>query len=94
MVIILTLLVRDCLDPVSTIADLANDEFVLGSPQVKKAIIHLQNGKQFIIATQNFSINNIYVDEVKLNKHKQNKPSINYKNIMSGGQLKMKMKNK
>lgn len=69
----------------------ANDEFVLGAPQVKKAIIHFNNGKEFIVDAENFSAQNIYVNESFLNDHKLNKPFITYKEIMNGGQLKTKM---
>jgi predicted alpha-1,2-mannosidase len=66
-------------------------EFVLGAPQVKKAIIHFNNGKQFIVEAENFSAQNIYANESFLNSQKINKPSINYQEIMNGGEINFKM---
>ena len=69
----------------------ANNEFVLAAPQVKHAVIHLPNGKQLIIDTENFSLQNFYADEYFLNGHKMIKPSITYHEIMNAGKLHTKM---
>lgn len=72
----------------------ANGEFVLGSPQVKKASINFSNGKKFDIVTNNFSDNNIYNEVRKLNNKIVTKPFINYQEIMKGGTLTFEMTNK
>jgi putative alpha-1,2-mannosidase len=72
----------------------ASGEFVLGSPQVKKARIHLSNTKKFDIQTQNFSEQAIYNETRFLNGNKINQPFITYQNIMNGGRLTFEMMNK
>ncbi|MFZ4456305.1 MAG: GH92 family glycosyl hydrolase [Bacteroidales bacterium] len=72
----------------------ANGEFVLGSPQVKKAILHLSKTKNFTIETKNFSEQAIYNATRLLNGKKINKPFITYRDIMNGGKLTFKMTNR
>ena len=72
----------------------ANDVFVLGAPQVKKAIIHFKNGKQFRIDAEQLSAQNIYTKQKILNSRKLNKPFITYQQIMRGGTLFTKMSSK
>jgi putative alpha-1,2-mannosidase len=69
-----------------------NSEFVFGSPQVKKAIINLPNGKKFIINAKNFSSEAIYNETRFLNTLKIIKPFITFKEINSGGILEFDMK--
>lgn len=70
-----------------------NGEFVFGSPQVKKATIHLFNGKDFTIEATNLSNENIYNDVRNLNGLRIKKPFITYKEIMKGGKLQFEMIN-
>lgn len=69
----------------------ASGEFVLGSPQVKKAQIQLSNGKIFQIQAQNFSEQAIYNEERFVNGKPITTPFINYQEIMHGGNLTFKM---
>ncbi len=71
----------------------ANGEFVLGSPQVKKATIHLAGNKKFIIGAKNFSEKAIYNDIRILNGNKISQTFITYKEIMNGGNLIFNMTN-
>jgi predicted alpha-1,2-mannosidase len=71
----------------------ANGEFVLGAPQVKKATLHLKNNKTFTIETTNFSKENIYQDNAKLNNVSLSKPFIIFSEIMTGGTLNFQMTN-
>jgi predicted alpha-1,2-mannosidase len=71
----------------------SNGEFVFGSPQVKKAIIHLNNGKEFIIEATNFSNNNIFNENRFLDGRKIPTPFITYNQIMAGGKLQFEMIN-
>lgn len=71
----------------------ANGEFVLGSPQVKKASIHLQSGKKFTVQAKNFSEQAIYNDIRFLNGNKITYPLITYLEIMNGGKLTFNMSN-
>lgn len=67
----------------------------LGSPQFKKAVIHLDekyySGKQFVIETVNGSDQNIYVQAAYLNGEKYTRPWIYHKDIVKGGHLKFIM---
>ena len=68
-----------------------NGEFVLGSPQVKKATLNLPNEKKFIINAINFSDKNIYNEIRFLNGTKLDKPFVTYREIINGGTLEFKM---
>jgi len=68
-----------------------SNEFVLGAPQVKKAVIHLGERKEFIMNAEGFSDQDIYRKESYINGKKLSKPSISYKEIMNGGTLLVKM---
>jgi putative alpha-1,2-mannosidase len=71
----------------------ANGEFILGSPQVKSATLHLSNGKKFTIEALNFNEKNIYQEQAQLNNSLLSKPWITYAEIMSGGKLTFQMTN-
>ena len=63
-------------------------EYVLGTPQIPKATIKLDNGKRFIIETENYSKENIYVQSVELNGKYYEKNTITHQDIINGGILK------
>ncbi|MBK6962918.1 MAG: glycoside hydrolase family 92 protein [Bacteroidales bacterium] len=69
----------------------AGDEFVSGSPQLKKATLHLSKGKQLVIESKNFSETSFYNDTRILNGIQIKTPFITYKEIMNGGSLKFIM---
>jgi len=73
----------------------ADPSFVLGAPQVKKAILHLQNGKTFTVEAPEYSDKNIYASTYTLNNHPiANIPSLRYTAIMQGGSLLVKMQSR
>ena len=67
------------------------DEYVLGSPVFKKTTISLENGNQFVIAAQNNSKNNVYINEAKLNNSNFTKNYLTYKEISNGGTFTLDM---
>lgn len=69
----------------------ANGEFVLGSPQVKKARIQFSNNKSFNIQAKNFSEQAICNKTRFLNGTKINRPFITYQDMMNGGRLTFEM---
>ncbi len=69
----------------------ATGEFVLGSPQVKKAIVQLPNRKQFVIEAKGISETAIFNQNRTLNKKKLENPFITYAAIMLGGILTFEM---
>lgn len=71
----------------------ANGEFVLGSPQVKKATIHLSDNKTFTIQAENFSDQAIFNDTRFLNGKQIHEPFITFQDIIKGGLLIFKMTN-
>lgn len=68
-----------------------SNQYVIGSPCIKSASINLENGKLFVVETENFSENNIYIKEVYLNDTKLNRTYITHDEIMEGGKLKFIM---
>jgi predicted alpha-1,2-mannosidase len=71
----------------------AEGTFVIGSPQVKKAVLHLGQHKRFVIKAQHLSEANIYQENPTLHKQVLDKRIIRYTDIMSGGVLKFQMQN-
>jgi len=72
----------------------ASGEFVLGAPQLEKAVLHLTNGNHLIIGAKNISAQNIYPEKVLLNGVPVDKLFITYKEIMDGGNLQFRMTNR
>ncbi len=69
----------------------ANGQFVLGSPQLSKAIIHLPKDKEFVIQADHYNDQNIYNKQRLLNNKILTKTFITYPEIMKGGKLTFKM---
>ncbi|HHV96935.1 MAG TPA: hypothetical protein GXX37_10775 [Clostridiaceae bacterium] len=65
--------------------------FLLGSPAVNKAKIHLHNGNTFEIEAIDNGKNNIYPTDIKLNGKPLNRLILTVDEIMKGGKLSMKM---
>ena len=66
--------------------------YYLGSPIFKKVIIHLPNGKKFVISAENNSETNIYIQHTTLNGKTLQKPWISHKDIIDGGELIFEMR--
>ncbi len=64
-----------------------SDEYSIGSPAVKSAALHLDNGKTFSIEATNQSEKNIYLQKIMLNGVPVNRPFIKHADIMNGGKL-------
>lgn len=69
----------------------ASDEYVMGAPLFKKATIHLENGKTFEINAPENSAENIYIDNLKLNKKNYTRNYITHSDIMRGGKMDVTM---
>ncbi|HKJ30676.1 MAG TPA: GH92 family glycosyl hydrolase [Balneolales bacterium] len=69
------------------------NQYVIGSPLFKKAIITMENGKKFIIKAENNSKSDIYIQSAKLNGISYQHNWITYKDIINGGELDYKMSN-
>jgi predicted alpha-1,2-mannosidase len=64
-----------------------SDYFVIGSPCIKRAEMHLSNGKNFTTTAENLSEKNIYVQSVRLNGKDWNKPYLPFKEMKDGGSI-------
>ncbi|MGO9111528.1 MAG: GH92 family glycosyl hydrolase [Thermoguttaceae bacterium] len=69
----------------------ASDYYVLGSPGVKKAMMHLSNGATFTMTAENLSAENIYVQSARVNGKDWNTPFLPYEALKNGGTLSFTM---
>lgn len=70
------------------------DEYVIGSPCVRRAVIRLDNDKTFTVEADNVSGKNIYIQSVRLNGKSLNNSYITHNDIVNGGTLVFKMGSK
>lgn len=68
-----------------------SDRYALGSPNVKSAILNLENGKTLEIKTINQSMKNVYVKSLKINGKKIDRNYILHREIMNGGEFVFEM---
>jgi predicted alpha-1,2-mannosidase len=71
----------------------ADGTFVLGSPQVRKAVLHVPGEKQFTVVAKDFSASHYFQENPSLNKVKLDRNYIGYPEIMQGGELRFQMMN-
>lgn len=65
--------------------------YTLGSPLFDNIVIHLDNGKKFIIKARNVSQENKYIQSAKLNGKTLNKTWITHSNLVNGDNLILEM---
>ena len=71
--------------------DPACGDFHFGSPLVHKATMNVGDGKTFTVIAHNNSMENIYIQDVKLNGEGYKASSISYEQIKAGGTLEFTM---
>ncbi|MBO9585613.1 MAG: GH92 family glycosyl hydrolase [Flavobacterium sp.] len=64
-----------------------SDEYALGSPLLKNAVLSLENGKTFEVATINQSDKNVFVSKVLLNGKELSRPFLKHEDVMNGGKI-------
>ncbi|MBN1273984.1 MAG: glycoside hydrolase family 92 protein, partial [Candidatus Aminicenantes bacterium] len=64
-----------------------SNEYVLGSPCLKRAEINLENGMRFVIEAENLTDENIYIQSVILNGKPHRASFIRHEDIKNGGRL-------
>jgi predicted alpha-1,2-mannosidase len=69
----------------------ASDYYVIGSPSVKQAAIHLSSGGTFTVKAENLTDRNIYVQSVRLNGWDLASPFLPCREVKSGGSLVFRM---
>jgi predicted alpha-1,2-mannosidase len=74
--------------------DPVSGHYVLGSPAVKQATIHLENGQTFTVKALNQAKQNVYVKQVSLNGKPLTTSYITHQQIMQGGELIFTMSDK
>ena len=67
--------------------------YALGSPLVKEAKIHLDNGKTLTIKANNQSWENVYVQSVSVNGKTLDGTLLSHQDIMKGGEIIFEMRN-
>ncbi len=67
--------------------------YALGSPLVKDAKLHLNNGNELIIIAKNQSKENVYVKNVTVNGKKLNGLLLSHQEMMKGGTIIFEMSN-
>ena len=67
------------------------DQYVIGSPLFKKAVLHLENGNTFNIIAKNNTAKNFYIESAKLNGKKYENTFIRFEDIQKGGKLEFIM---
>lgn len=65
--------------------------YILGTPIWKRAVIHLPDGKDFIIEAENLSKKNIYIQKIYLNGKPLDRLWLWHSEIINGGRLLLKM---
>ena len=71
----------------------ATDEYVLGAPLFKEAMIHLENGKKIEIKASENNEQNFYVKSLKVNSKPYSKNWLSHKELMKGAVLDFHMDN-
>lgn len=69
----------------------ASGEYVIGTPMLQEAVMHLPGGKTFTVKAPRKKENEIYIRSIKLNGKKYTKPYITHQDIMNGGTLEFAM---
>ncbi|MDH6251837.1 putative alpha-1,2-mannosidase [Chryseobacterium sp. H1D6B] len=69
----------------------ATDQYVLGAPLFKEAVIHLENGKKIEIKAPENNNQNFYVKSLNVNLKPYSKNWISHKELMKGAVLDFKM---
>ncbi len=65
----------------------ASDYYVIGAPQIPKAMMHLSNGKTFTMTADGISEKNLYVQSVNLNGKPWDSPFLPYNELKDGGSI-------
>ncbi len=71
-----------------------SENYALGSPAIKTAILKFENGKSLTIEALNQSDKNVYVERVAINGKPLNRNYITHREIMNGGKLTFTMSDK
>jgi len=62
-------------------------EYAIGSPRVKAATLHLENGNTLKIRAQGQSSENVYVEKVEMNGRRVDRRHLTHAELMAGGDI-------
>jgi predicted alpha-1,2-mannosidase len=65
----------------------ASDYYVIGAPQIPRAVVRLSNGNKISMTAENISDQNIYVQSVKLNGKNWTTPFLPCRELKNGGSI-------
>ena len=68
-----------------------SDRYMLGSPSLRSAVLHLDGGKTFTVTARNQSPRNVYVSSILLNGRPLQRRYITHAEITGGGELEFLM---
>ena len=69
-----------------------SDEYAVGSPLFRKAVIHLENGSDIVIDAPENSPENRYIGRMTVNGKTLESPFMNYSEIKEGAKIRFEMK--
>lgn len=72
----------------------ATDQYVLGAPLFREAVIHLENGKNIEIKAPENSAENLYVKSLNVNFRSYSKNWLSHQELMKGAVLEFEMDSK
>ncbi len=61
--------------------------YVIGSPVLRQARIHLENGRTFTVKAENLTAENKYIQSARLNGKPYNRSYLAHQTVMNGGEL-------
>ena len=70
------------------------DEYIIGSPLFKKAILHFDNGNNLVIESVNNKTENVYIDSLNWNQINYPKNYFKHDELLKGGKLLFNMNSK
>ena len=65
----------------------ASDYYVIGAPQIKKAVMRLSNGKKITMTAEDISDANIYVRSLRVNGRDWNSPFLPFQEVRNGATI-------
>lgn len=69
-------------------------EYVIGTPAFSKVVIHLENGKEFVINAENAGREKFYIESATLNGKPMDRNYIGHDELTAGGEITFKMSDK
>jgi putative alpha-1,2-mannosidase len=65
-----------------------SNQYILGRPFVDRAVLHLPNGKQLAIVSENMDASHGFLKDVRLNGLSLDRAYVTHDELMQGGELK------